>query len=488
MTGRLWHGECWVAQRMLGRDSLQRLDWWPAGLFVLHLLQPLLLARWFPHHLYDPDLLAHFVYFRNWLTHDTSLFGVSYFTHPKPLLVFVQGPLANVRLAFGCAAVASGLLGSLVYMVGRDSLNRTTGILFSLFLFLDPVLTLKSGADMYIALLLFGTIYLCGRGRIGIASVCLLLSALIKPVTLPCTLCLVVGERRTWQTWLWAFLPFLAIPLTLWSNRVLLGSALGSGQFFHEFAALRDGSPIASADVLHFAFWTQLVKTRFVSTAPLGFLGLLLWLAADRRRLTSPLLLAPLLFAIGYFLLSLASPYMPFFRFFWPLEVWFLGFLIFAVLEVARRLAGEQRWLRFAISGLLLFFLTDDFLVRQQRYRSEFALPFEESMAFVSASRDTLMQRPSDERMLVPLAFLPYLTWELKGRKFDQFIVAEQVAANGSTTLPEWILDVPQSYASPRTRDVISQLIKDGGYEVRLTDGKAALLALPVARQPQPSG
>jgi hypothetical protein len=476
---------------MRGEESVCHRDWWPVGLFIVHLLHSLVVAHWYPHNLYDPDLLAHFVYFRNWLTHDTSLFGVSYFTHPKPLLVFIQGPLASVWLAFYCAAVASALLGSLVYLVGRDFSSRTAGILCSLFLLLDPsksVLTLKSGADMYLAVLLFSTIVLCGRGQTGMASVCLLVSALIKPVTLPCTAALVAADPRSKKVWLWAFVPFLALPLTLWSNHALLGSAFGSGQFFREFAALREGSPIPTGDVLHFAFWTQLVKNRFVSTAPLGFIGLVLWLAADRSRLTSPLLLVPLLFAIGYFLLSLASPYMPFFRFFWPLEIWFLGFLLFGILETAQRLGGDQRWVRLAVGTLLLFFLTDDFVIRQLRYRQEFALPFEESMAFVSSAREILVKKAAaGERILAPLAFLPYLTWELKGQgSTDHIVIAEQVALDRAANRPEanrpgWILDVPEIYASPRTREVVAQLIEDGGYEVRLTDGKAALLSLPDA-------
>jgi hypothetical protein len=482
----LWHALTSLA--MQPTRSLRTWDWLPAGFFATHLLDSLLVAHRYPHTLYDPDLLAHFVYFRNWLTHDTSLFGVTYFTHPKPLLVFVQGPLANVWFAFYCAAVASALLGSLVYLIGRDCLSRTAGILFSLLLLLDPsksVLTLKSGADMYIAVLLFSTIYLCGRGRTGPASVCLLLSALIKPVTLPCVAALVAGDPHSKKAWLWASVPFLSLPLTLWSNHALLGSAFGSGQFFHEFAVLRDSSPIPTGDVLHFAFWTQLVKNRFVSTAPLGFVGLVLWLAADRSRLTAPLLLVPLLFAVGYFLLSLVSPYMPFFRFFWPLEIWFLGFLLFGILETAHRLAGNQRWIRLALSALLLFFLVDDLVIRQLRYRQEFALPFEESMAFVSSAREVLVKEAgADERVLVPLAFLPYLTWELKGQgSSGDIVIAEHVALDRAASRPDWILDVPEIYASPRTQEVVAQLIKDGGYQVRLTDGKAALLSLPKANR-----
>lgn len=470
---------------MPAEGEVRATDWWPLGLFALHVLHPLLLAHWYPHNLYDPDLLAHFVYFRNWITHDTSLFGVPYFTHPKPLLVFVQGALANVQLAFYCAAVASALLGSLVYVIGRDYWSRTAGVLFSLCLLMDPsksVLTLKSGADMYIAVLLFATIYLCGHGRSGAAAVCLLLSALIKPVTLPCAAALVAAEPRAKATWAWALLPALAIPLTLWSNHALLGNAFGSDEFFREFAALRDSSPMASSDVLHFAFWTQLVKNRFVSTAPLGFVGVLVWLAADRTRLTSPLLLVPLLFAVGYLLLSLVSPYMPFFRFFWALEIWFLGFLIFGILQIAARLGAQQRWARLALAGLLLFFLGDDLLIRQLRYRQEFALPFEESMAFVSSSRDVLVQQPGagEQRILAPLAFLPYLAWQLTGpRPAERVMIAEQVALNGKAPRPEWILDVPEIYANARTREIVAQFVRDGGYEVRLTDGKAALLGLP---------
>ena len=471
---------------MLKSARLRQWDWWVAGLFALHLAHPFVLAHWFPNQVFDADLLAYFVYFRNWLTHNTALFGVPYFTHPKPLLVFTLGPLANVWSAFCCSAIASAILGCLLYLIGRDAFGRTAGILFSLLFLADSstsVLTLKSSADMYIAFFLFLTLYLCSRGRLAAASVSLFLSALIKPVTLPCTLCFLVPDARSKKAWFCSLFPFLAIPLTLWANQVLLGNALGSDSFFKEFAALRDSGPIATGDVVHFAFWTQLVKNRFVSTAPLGFLGVLVWLARDRRRLTSPLLLMPLLFVIGYFMLSIASPYMPFFRFFWPLELWFLGFLTFGILETARQLSRGQSWVKFAVAGVLLFFLADDLVVLQLRYRSLFAIPFEESMAFVNSARETLTKRPAaGERLLAPLAFLPYLMWELNDRG-STVITAEQATVNGDVSRPEWILDVPDIYANPRTRDFVAQLIREGNYRVWLTDGKAALLTL---RAPPP--
>jgi hypothetical protein len=466
---------------------LPQWDRWVAGLFALHLAHALVLAHWFPNHVFDADLLAYFVYFRNWVTHNAALFGVPYFTHPKPLLVFTLGPLASASLAFYCSAIASAILGSLLYLIGREAFGRMAGILFSLLFLADSstsVLTLKSSADMYITFFLFLALYLYGRGRWVGASVSLFLSALIKPVTLPCALCFLIPDVRSKKGWLCALFPVLAIPLTLWANKVLLGSLFGSDSFFREFAALRDSSPIATGDVVHFAFWTQLVKNRFVTTAPLGFVGVLVWLARDRRRLTSPLFLMPLLFVIGYLMLSIASPYMPFFRFFWALEIWFLGFLAFGILETARRLSRGQRWLEFAAAGLLLFFLANDLIILQLRYRDQFAIPFEESMAFVSSTRETLANKPvAGERILAPLAFLPYLMWELNGRS-SIVITAEHAAVQGYDGRPEWILDVPDIYANPRTRDFVAQLVKDGGYRIWLSNGKAALLALPATSYP----
>ncbi len=458
-----------------------RRDWWLPGLFTLHLAHALVLAYWFPNHIFDADLLAYLVYFRNWLTHNTALFGVPYFTVPKPLLVFSLGPLSDVRLAFYCSAVTSAALGVLLYLIGRDAFGRTGGVLFSLLYLANSstsVLTLKSSADMYIAFFFFLALYLCSRERWIGASISLLLSALIKPVTLPCTLCLLIGGARSKKVWLHALLPFLAIPLTLWANQVLLGSPFGADSFFKEFAALRDSTPMATGDVVHFAFWTQLVKNRFVSTAPLGFLGVLVWVAHDRRRLTSPLLLMPLLFVIGYLLLSIASPYMLFFRFFWTLEIWFLGFLGYGILETARRLADAQRWVQVAVAGVLLFFLCDDLIILQLRYRDLFAIPFEESMAFVNSTRGTLASELAPgQRILAPLAFLPYLMWESNGSRVT-VVTAEHAAVTSYSDRPEWILDVPEIYANSRTRDFVAQLVNAGGYRVRLSDGKAALLAL----------
>jgi hypothetical protein len=80
---------------------------------VLHLAHSILVAHWYPNHIFDADLLAYCLYFRNWLNHDTALHGVSYFMLPKPLLVFTLGPLATASLASYCrdAALPMGAVG-----------------------------------------------------------------------------------------------------------------------------------------------------------------------------------------------------------------------------------------------------------------------------------------------------------------------------------------------------------------------------------------
>src|SRR5207247_907053 len=135
--------------------------------------------------------------------------------------------------------------------------------------------------------------------------------------------------------------------------------------------------------------WTQLVRHAFVMTAPLGFVGLALWLGRDRRRLTSPMVALPMLFLAGYVLLGLVSPYAPFFRFYWPLQVWFLGFLIFGMLRTAGWLARGERRLTAAIAGVLLVLLVGDHLTAAAGYGERLVLPFEHAMEFLGGTTET---------------------------------------------------------------------------------------------------
>src|SRR5207249_1730301 len=108
--------------------------------------------------------------------------------------------------------------------------------------------------------------------------------------------------------------------------------------------------------------------------------GLALWLARDTRRLRSPVVLLPLLFLAGYVLLGVVSPYAPFFRFFWPVQVWFLGFILFGMLRAARRVARGEHRLTLAITGVLLLFLVEDHVTAAVGYEARLALPFEQAM------------------------------------------------------------------------------------------------------------
>jgi hypothetical protein len=349
------------------------------------------------------------------------------------------------------------------------------------------ILTLRSSADLYVALFLFLTVHLSAQRRLPLSSVCLFLSALVKPVTLPCALHFLaidgVGKRKQW---LCALLPLGAIPLILGSNYLLVGTALGPSQFFAQFDTLGEGTPIGPGEVFHFAVWSQLVKHAFVSTAPWGFLGLVLWLSRDKSRLTSSFFLVPILFLGGYLLLSVASPYVPFFRFFWPVQLWFAGFIIFGMWEAVRRVARGQPRLRVGVICALLFFLSDDYVMRQLSYRQRFALPFQNAMAFVSTVPDTLQsERQDGQTILTPLAFMPYLMWELRVHdRTDVVLTAEQVAAERGMPTPDWILYVPEIFASRGARDLVNRLVSEGEYQIRLTNGTAALFARSAGSTP----
>lgn len=466
--------------RLLDRPTR---DLWPQVFFCLHAAHSVWYAGLYPHGVYDPDLLAYFVYFRNWLTATPSLHDVDYFTVPKPLLVFGLGPLADASLAFMITAVASAFVGSLVYLIGREAFGRVQGALMSAILLLDverATLTLRSSADLYVALFLMAAIYASLRGRYLRSALAIGFATLVKPVALLCALHLlaVQGERRRWA-WLASTVPFLFVPVLFASNYALLGSLTGPERFFAGFDSVSEGMLMPTSEVLRFVFWVQLVKASFVATAPIGFVGMVAWLAADRRRLTSPFFLVPLLFLLGYVGMSLVTPFVPFFRFFWLIQVWFVGFIVHGLAEIGIRVGGERRWARVAMMTLLLAFLSDDHLVRQLRYRHAFAGPFQEAMAFVSSTSPTLThERHSGETILTPLAFLPYLLWQLDDARErpSVLVTAEEWARAPQRLKPDWVLYVPASYLSPETRQLVDQLLATGDYAARIVEGNSALL------------
>jgi hypothetical protein len=464
-----------------------RRDWWPFGLFALHAVQALVLGHLYPKLVYDPDLVAYLVYFRNWVAHSSGLHGIPYFTVPKPLLVFGFGPTGSVSVAFLCSAAASGAVGTLAYRLGDAVFGRATGILLSLLLLLDVekmTLTLRSSADLYVGVLLLVAIDLSLRRRLRASALCILLSALVKPVTLPCALHFLAREEVDRRTrWTATLLPFVAVPLILVSNLLLLGTATAPGDFFARFGALGEGTPVGPEDVVHFVFWTQLARHTFVWSAPFGAIGLFLWLKRDKTRLTSPFLLVPLLFVGGYVGLGFVSPYVPFFRFFWLVEAWFAGFVVFGMRESAAFLARGRHALATAATAVILLLVATDYGTHLRYYRDHFAVPFDSAMAFVATTPDVLRrERVAGETILAPLAFMPYLVWQL-GIDDPRGVVvtAEQAAFEGRVGRPDWIVYVPNIFASRAAHDVMLAVAHEGGYDVRLTDGTAALLALPTA-------
>lgn len=462
-------------------------DLWPAGLFLLHLAHGILIGNLYPHAIHDPDLVAYFVYFRSWLAGSEALHDLPYFTVPKPLLVFTFGPLADASWAFACSVVVSAALGSLVYLTGRAVFGRSVAALLSLLLLLDvekAVLTLRSSADLFVATLLFATIYLSLRRRFLLSAVGLLLSALVKPVTLPCALHFLAVEGLPWRKrLLYLVLPAASLPLTLLSNHMLLGTAMAPERFFAGFDALGEGTAIGPTELMRYVFWFEIVKHAFVSTAPLGVLGLVVWVGRERQHLTSPFFLVPFLFLGGYLGLSLVSPFVPFFRFFWPVKIWFAGFIVFGAVQAARRVAPARPQLRAVAAGALLCFMADDYVVRLLSYRERFAEPFEQAMAFVARTPDVLQrERREGETILAPLAFMPYLLWELELDAHPRVVrTAEEAARSSDGVASDWIIHVPEITASVAARDYLNALVQGSRYDVRLADGRRALLARPAA-------
>ena len=455
-------------------------DRWPILLAALHLLHSLWFARLYPEGVNDPDLLAYFVYFANWVGGVTALHDISFFPVPKPLPVFLLGPLASAPAVFALSALLSAWLGVAVYQIGRLTFGHTAAVLWSIMLLFDvdrAVLTLHSSADLYVTVLLFAAIHATLTRRYVRSGVVLLLSALVKPVTLPCALHLLAVEgadRR--RAWTFALIPIAAVPLTLASNLALLGSPFGATHLFAGFDAVSQGTLMPSGELLRFVVWIQLAKHAFVATAPLGFVGLAVWLARDRSRLTHPLLLVPMLFLGGYLALSVAVPFVPFFRFFWPVQVTFLGFVVFGTVEVARRMAAGRSPLRMGVAAALLFFLADDLITRQLHYRQEFAEPFGRAMAFVEDARPTILrERHSGESVLTPVVFLPYVLWTLPDARATPDLVATAEHADPDAA-PDWILWVPRAFLDRESRERIGRLVASGAYVPRMIRDDAALL------------
>lgn len=470
---------------MAGRPSR---DLWPLVLAGLHLLHSLWFASLYPEGMYDPDLLAYFVYFANWLGGVTALQAIPYFPVPKPLPVFLLGPLADVHAVFALSALLSAWLGVVVYLIGRRAFGRTAGVAWSLLLLLDvdrAVLTLHSSADLYVTALLLSSILATMTQRYACSGLMLALAALVKPVTLPCALHLLAvdgADRR--RAWTAALVPLLAVPLTLGANWTLLGAPLGAERLFAGFDAISRGELMPAGELVRFVVWVQLAKHAFVATAPFGMIGLAVWLAADRRRLAHPLLLVPLLLLAGYLAMSLRVPFVPFFRFFWPIQVCFLGFLVFGIVETARRLAAGRQRLAIGLTAAVLVFVADDLLTRQLHYRRQIADPFREAMAFVADVRPMMAEeRDAGETILTPFVFLPYVLWTIDDtRRAPALVTAAELAPPEAA--PDWILWVPRALLDRESRERIGRLVASGTYEPRVVRGESALLERRPAHPP----
>jgi hypothetical protein len=275
-------------------------------------------------------------------------------------------------------------------------------------------------------------------------------------------------------------IPLAAVPLILLANHALLGSAFGGSRFFTEFASMAEKEPLGPGEVVHYAIWSQLIKIRFVSTASWGIIGLLLWTADDRSRLNRPLLLMPLLFLCGYLGLSAILPFPPYFRYFWPLEIWLLIFVVYGAFEGARRLAAGNDGLRRAIVAVVLVLLADGLIGHQLDYRRDYAVPIERSLHFAAAATDVVRAQSPGSSVVAPVGLLPYLMWRLPdaGRP-GRVDTAEHLARERLVQQPDWIIDLPRMYKTDAARQWIAELARTGGYHLYGSDGESNLLVRP---------
>ena len=459
-------------------------DYWPLAVAAAHLAHTLWFASAYPEVVYDPDLLAYFVYWKNLVTGVTALHDTPYFTVPKPLLVFLLGPLDSAQAAFVVSAIGAALFGVLVYLIARRVFGQAVAVLCSaaLLLHIDhATLTARASADFFLTLFLFGSIYAALTRRYLLSGLAIALAALVKPVALPCLVHLLAVEGRDRRrAWAGAAIALVALPLTLLANHVLIGSAFGTQRFFAGFASMHDGAQMPTGDLLRFVLWVELVKTIFTVTAPFGVVGLIVWIGRDKKRLTNPFLLVPLALLGGYVVLSVTTPFIAFLRFFYAVQVWFACFIIFGIVETCRRLAPESRALRATAMATLAFFLFDEQMSRQLKYQSHFATPFQRAMTFVATTDGVFATaRSSGETILTPLAFFPYLLWTIDDMRLHPALVrmAEVQDHEGAQTPPDWVLYVPQAFLRQEARAPVEALLNSGLYMPVLAsaDSTAAL-------------
>jgi hypothetical protein len=440
------------------RDGPAR-DWWPWGLAAVHLLHTLWFAAVYPEVVYDPDLVAYFVYWKNLVTGTTSLHDAPYFTVPKPLLVFLLGPLDNAQLAFAVSALAGALFGALVYLIAKRVFGRTIAVLCSLVLLLDvdrATLTARASADFFVRSSCTAR-SARARAPLPLGGLTIALAALVAGRS-PC----VVHPRR--QAGIArragrAPRSLVAVPLTMLA-RPAPPAAVRSGVP----PARRDERWRADGDGRPAAFPGHAGEDDLHMTAAFGVLGLVIWIRRDRAAHAS----VPARAAgapAGYFAVDHDAVHhvLPL-----PRQVWFACFIVYGIVETCRALAPEPRALRLGATAALLFFLCDEQMARQMKYRAHFATPFQSAMSFV-ASTDGLLAsaRTSGETILTPLAFFPYLLWTIDDVRLQPELVrmAEMVATTpGDQTPPDWVIYVPSFFLRAEAKAPVDALLGSGMY------------------------
>jgi len=450
--------------------------WIMVGIASIYFLSSILAGWFYPMQSFEPDLAAYFVFFREFMSGGDSLHGLGYFNHPKALLVFLLGPLGNHLAAIFLSAAFCGLLGVVVYQIGLRCFGVEGALLWVGILLFDPgriFYTLQSGADFYVAVFLFSAISLCLTGRWASAGFVVFLACLVKPVAVPCALQFLLAPVSRARRLALLTLPALAVGVTLAVHKIFLGSWLAPGNFLAEFARLRQVPGTPFWELPHFVFWEFLVRNRLGWTALFGCVGFCVWIWRDRARLCHPLFLMPVLLFLGYVLLAASNPFMPFFRFFWPIEVWFAGYSAYGIYCLAKIVARKFPSAFPALLFLGLVALATQSLLIWNKYHVSIARPMETERRFFLKAADVLKTGMADgDTVVAPLASLPILMFHSGSQNPGRSILAQESV--GASDF-DWLVWAPRSYLTGPAAGAARKILDSGGYELICLDSNSGV-------------
>lgn len=422
-----------------GLDYFLFAAWFSSTLFAGFLL--------FPELIHDPDFYAYKIYWSEIFERTGLLVEWEYFNHPKLLNILLAGIFPTAEMSFVFHCFLSGILPVIIRRISLKGFGIEATWFWLFFLFWEPSrfsLAAQSSADFQLALLLYLGIYAYLCGNTWLASLCFLCGALVKPVASLCGLALVPFTKRWAVGILQGAIPFLGILISVGLHQIFFESWLNPSGFLGKFAEIRgvEGTPFWALP--WFVFYTFLAENKWGALSVLGYFGAALWISSERFRLYHPVFSVPLLLVAGYTGLALLGGFMPFFRFFWPVEIWLSGFMAYGIAQAGFFLSQHSRLARAAFFAALIAAAGLALGKAWVRYVTHIATPLSIERRFLMESCDFVAtHRKPGEKVSVPLAGAPYLLYKARSPREPNFIVVQELK-KGSLPV-DWQIIAPGS-------------------------------------------